>query len=163
MNGISNSSTLVEPTEESLTSSRLLGSSIVSSSSRQGSSQVSKIYKHASTLFLTRRLPEALSALEPVLSAPGPAASPSEEDESSSSAPIASASRSTRIKLWSLYLTLLNSIVDLGPEDGKNTFGNKEWRAIVAKVRDGTVWDDIVQKGYGGSEGSVDADVVINL
>lgn len=53
--------------------------------------------------------------------------------------------------------------MELGPDDGKSAFGSKEWRAIVAKVRDGTVWEDVIQKGYGGSEGNVDADVVINL
>ncbi|KAA6413864.1 MAG: hypothetical protein FRX48_02226 [Lasallia pustulata] len=137
--------------------------SISSSSSRQGSSHFSKIYKHASTLFLTRRLPEALSALEPVFTVFNPTANASEEELSAAVAPIASASRSTRIKLWSLYLTLLNAIVELGPEDGKNTLGSKEWRAIVAKVRDGTVWNEVVQKGYEGLEGNVDPDVVINL
>ena len=154
MNGISSSTTLLEPTEQSL---------ISSSSSRQGSSHFSKIYKHASTLFLTRRLPEALSALEPVFTVFDPAASASEEELSAAAAPIASASRSTRIKVWSLYLTLLNAIVELGPEDGKNALGSKEWRAIVAKVREGTVWNEVVQKGYGGLEGNVDPDVVINL
>lgn len=92
-----------------------------------------------------------------------PTANASEEELSAAVAPIASASRSTRIKLWSLYLTLLNAIVELGPEDGKNTLGSKEWRAIVAKVRDGTVWNEVVQKGYEGLEGNVDPDVVINL
>lgn len=98
-----------------------------------------------------------------MLAVSNPAAGASEEELSKGAAPIASASRSTRIKVWSLYLTLLNAIVDLGPDDGKNAFGSKEWRAMVAKVRDGTVWDDVVQKGYRGSEGNVDADVVINL
>lgn len=163
MNGLSSSTTLIEPTEESLISSRLLGSSISSSSSRHGSSHISKVYKNASVLFLTRRLPEALSTLEPVLTVSKAAADTSEEESSTSAAPIASASRNTRIKVWSLYLTLLNAVVDLGPEDGKNAFGSKEWRAIVAKVRDGIVWDDVVRHGYGGSEGNVDADVVINL
>lgn len=163
MNGLSSSTTLIEPTEDPLISSRLLGSSISSSSSRHGSSHFSKVYKHASTLFLTRRLPEALSTLEPVLTVANPAADTSEEEFSTGAAPIASAGRSTKIKVWSLYLTLLNAIADLAPEDGKNAFGSKEWRAIVAKVRDGTVWDDVVQNGYGGSEGNVDADVVINL
>lgn len=163
MNGLSSSTTLIEQTEESLISSRLLGSSISSSSSRHGTSHISKVYKHASTLFLTRRLPEALSTLEPVLNVSSPTADASEGESPTDAAPIASASRSTRTKVWSLYLTLLNAIVELGPDDGKSAFGSKEWRAIVAMVRDGTVWEVVVQKGYGGSEGNVDADVVINL
>lgn len=78
-------------------------------------------------------------------------------------APIASSSRTTRIKVWSLYLTILNAIVELGPEDGKAAFGTAEWRALVNKVRDGGVWEEVVRNGYRGVEGDVDADVVINL
>jgi hypothetical protein len=65
--------------------------------------------------------------------------------------------------VWSLYLTILNAIVELEPEDGKQAFGTQEWRALVAKVRDGHVWEEVVQNGYRGVEGDVDADVVINL
>lgn len=65
--------------------------------------------------------------------------------------------------MWNLYITLLSAIVDLGAEDGKRTFGQKEWKALVSKVRDGEIWETIVQTGYGGREGSVDADVVYNL
>lgn len=30
-------------------------------------------------------------------------------------------------------------------------------------MREGEVWEDVVRNGYGGVEGDVDADVVINL
>jgi hypothetical protein len=65
--------------------------------------------------------------------------------------------------VWNLYITLLSSIVDLGPEDGKNELGQKEWKSLVSKVREGEIWEMIVQVGYRGMEGSVDADVVYNL
>lgn len=145
-------------------SSRLLSSSISSlSSSRNGAPQVSKIYRQASTLFLTRRLSDALATIEPAITAETPSEPIDGDSETAEPAPVASASRSTRIKIWNLYLTILNAIIELGPEEGKNAIGNKEWRAIVAKVRDGTVWEEVVQQGYGGVEGDVDADVVINL
>jgi hypothetical protein len=132
------------------------------SSSRHGSSQISKIYRQASTLFLTRRLPESLSTILPVITAPV------EQDlngiaSSGEPAPIASASRTTRIKVWSLYLTILNAVVELDPDEGKQAFGSQEWRALVTKVREGEVWEEVVQNGYGGVEGDVDSDVVINL
>lgn len=73
------------------------------------------------------------------------------------------ASRSTRIKVWSLYLTILNAIVELEPEEGKEAFGNQEWRALCNKIRDGEIWEEVVKNGYHGVEGDVDADVVINL
>jgi hypothetical protein len=57
----------------------------------------------------------------------------------------------------------MNSIVDLGTEQGKRDFGQNEYRALVAKVRDGEIWEQIVRDGYNGREGSVDAEVVYNL
>jgi uncharacterized protein (DUF736 family) len=57
----------------------------------------------------------------------------------------------------------LNAIVELDPEEGKQAFGSPEWRAIVTKVRNGEVWEEVVRNGYGGVEGDVDSDVVINL
>lgn len=132
------------------------------SSSRPSSSKITKTYRQASTLFLTRRLPEALSTLLPILETPLP-----DEDRTINGredvAPISTASKTTRIKVWSLYLTLLNAIVELGPEEGKQGFGMEQWKAIDAKVRDGTIWEEVLQHGYRGREGDVDADVVINL
>lgn len=119
-------------------------------------SQISKTYRQASTLFLTRRLPEALTTLTPLITPPGSA-------DDGEPAPVAGASRTTRIKVWSLYLTILNAILEMDPEEGKDAFGNQEWRALCSKVRDGQVWEEVVQNGYHGVEGDVDSDVVINL
>ncbi|KFY90729.1 hypothetical protein V500_04987 [Pseudogymnoascus sp. VKM F-4518 (FW-2643)] len=147
----------------SLSSSQLLSASMASStSSRHGSSQISKIYRQSSTLFLTRRLPESLSTIIPVITAP----TTTDSNGNTSvvdQAPIAKSSRTTRIKVWSLYLTILNAIVELDGEEGKAAFGTQEWRNLVTKVRDGIVWEEVVQNGYRGIEGDVDADVVINL
>lgn len=60
-------------------------------------------------------------------------------------------------------MTILNAIVELGPEDGKAAFGTMEWRELVRKVREGGFWEEVVREGYRGVEGNVDADVVINL
>ncbi|KAG9253321.1 uncharacterized protein F5Z01DRAFT_162125 [Emericellopsis atlantica] len=140
-------------------SSGLLSSSVssISSTSARHTSHISKTYRQASTLFLTRRLPEALSTLLPLITPPEPAA------EHGEPAPVAQASRTTRIKIWSLYLTILNAIVELEPEEGKDAFGGQEWRALSNKARDGEVWEEVVRNGYHGVEGDVDADVVINL
>ncbi|KAL8387961.1 hypothetical protein RB595_009548 [Gaeumannomyces hyphopodioides] len=130
-----------------------------SNSSRHSTSSVSKSYRQASTLFLTRRLPEALSTVLPLVT---PTPVPGEED-AVEPAPVAKASRTTRVKVWSLYLTTLNAIVELHPEEGKASFGTQEWRAICTKVRDGAIWEEVVRNGYHGVEGDVDSDVVINL
>lgn len=131
---------------------------------RQKSSHISKIYKQASASFLTRDFTEAFATLEPILTAPKPSEDDlSTGDETEREAPIATANRSLRVKIWSLYLTLLNAIIELGPEEGKAAVGTKKWREVAAKARDGSIWDEVVQIGYGGIEGNVDADVVSNL
>lgn len=133
-------------------------------SSKKASTEISKIYKQASQLFLTRRLPEALSALHSVITPPAQTNGNSGGDHDAPFlAPIATATTSQRIKVWSLYGTLLNAIVDLGIDDGKRDFGQKEYKTIVAAVRSGDVWEQVVCDGYGGREGSVDAEVVYNL
>ena len=137
-----------------------LSSSMASVRHSSSSSHITKAYRQASTLFLTRRLPEALSTVVPLITPP-----PSDDPDGTSfePAPIARASRSTRIKVWSLYLTILNAILELDADEGKQAFGTQEWRAICTKVREGEVWEDVVRHGYHGVEGDVDADVVINL
>ncbi|PGH23763.1 hypothetical protein AJ80_02193 [Polytolypa hystricis UAMH7299] len=148
----------VYPSSKSLSSST---SSLPLSSSKQ----ISQIYKQASQLFLTRRLQEALSVLEPVITVSQPQDAQQNGDDESvpALAPIATASSNLRIKVWNLYITILNSIVDLGAEEGRRQFAQKEWKALASKVRDGGIWDTVVDIGYRGIEGTVDADVVYNL
>ncbi|KAE8134384.1 hypothetical protein BDV38DRAFT_255324 [Aspergillus pseudotamarii] len=133
-----------------------------STSSLSPSKICSKTYKKASQLFLTRRLQETLTTLEPIL-APSQANDDQYANGNESLPPIAMAQASVRIKVWNLYITLLSAILDLGPEEGKATFGQKEWKAISTKVREGEIWETVVQTGYKGREGSVDAEVVYNL
>ncbi|KAL8635084.1 MAG: hypothetical protein Q9228_007392, partial [Teloschistes exilis] len=147
---------------------RSLGTSIDSlSPPHQKNSQLSRVYKEASTLFLTREFAEAFSLLQPFLTVPersgDDAAGDEEDEELECLALIATASRSLRVKVWSLYLTLLNAIIGLGPEEGKAALGSKQWRDIATKVRNSTIWDEVVRIGYGGIEGNVDAEVVTNL
>ena len=151
--------------EESLTSSQLLSSSTSSilGSSRNGSSHIQRTFKQASTLYLTRRLKEALSVLETIIRTRTPLGEADVDHETGEIAPVTSASRASRIKVWSLYLTLLDAIINLGPEEGYETFGSRAWRETVARVRDGGVWGDVVRDGYKGVEGDVDAEIVINL
>ncbi|GMF75786.1 unnamed protein product [Aspergillus oryzae] len=129
-----------------------------SASSLSPSKICSKTYKKASQLYLTRRLQETLTTLEPILTT-----SQTNDDQyangNESLPPIAMAQASVRIKVWNLYITLLSAILDLGPEEGKATFGQKEWKAISTKVREGEIWETVVQTGYKGREGSVDAEV----
>ena len=164
-NGSSVTTVISSDARDSRTSASLLSNSMssMSASTRQSSAQISKTYKQASTLFLTRRLQEALSTLEPIIRPETLSDLQDADADSIEPAPIASASRTARIKVWSLYLTLLDAIIDLGAEEGRNTFGSQQWRELVAKVREGRVWEEVVQDGYGGIEGEVDAEVAINL
>ncbi|KAI1132926.1 hypothetical protein F5Y10DRAFT_152922 [Nemania abortiva] len=157
------SATLSPTTSETFGSHVLSNSisSLVSSTSPRGApSQISKTYRQASQLFLTRRLPEALSTLLPLIT---PSTEGSDTNGLTEPAPVVRASRATRIKVWSLYLTILNAILELDTEEGKEAFGTQEWRTLCQKVRNGDVWEEVVQFGYHGVEGDVDSDVVINL
>jgi len=161
-------STMAALYNDDMSGSRYLSSSISSlSASRQQSSQIAKAYRQAAQLFLTRRLPEALSTIEPIITPP-----PQEDTSGNGSgtdgellghAPVATASRGTRVKVWSFYLTFLNAVVELGAEEGKHAFGSARWKQLVSRCRDGSVWDEVVRDGYAGVEGDVDADVVVNL
>ena len=162
MNG--SSTALVDPTEEALSTSRLLGSSIGSiSSPRKAKSEISRVYRQAEDLFVTRRFAEALTSIEPLITVPHSLDQSHDDEPTADVAPIARASQNSRIKVWSFYLTLLDAIADLGPEKGKIEFGGREWKNLVAKSQDGTIWNEVVDTGYGGMEGNVDADVVFNL
>lgn len=156
---------------QSQTDSVYLSSSVSSlHRPKKSSSETSKTYKHASQLYLTRRLVECYEALQPVIH-PTPRHDTGREnghvsqseDDTTPRALIASANTSQRIKTWSLYATLLNSIVELGDEEGKRDFGNKLYREIVRNVQSGEVWEQVVRDGYLGREASVDAEVVYNL
>lgn len=131
---------------------------------RHAASYVSKTYRQSSTLFLTRRLPEALSTITPLITITPPSPTQSATANGTTEpAPVAKASRNTRIKVWTLYIAILNAIVALDPDEGKEALGTQEWRSLCAKVRDGDVWEEVVQNGYHGVEADVDSDVVINL
>ena len=97
------------------------------STPRKAPSEISPVYKEARNLFLTRRLPEALSTIEPLITAPHRREEDGGDEGKAKPAPIAVASRSSQIKVWSFYLALLNAIAELGPEDGKAAFGIKQW------------------------------------
>ena len=129
----------------------------------RGANSISKIYKQAQTLFLTRQLPEALQVIEPLITADTRDADSRAESPWSSCAPIASATKKARVKVWNLYLALVNAIIELGPDEGKSQLGNAKWRALASRAQDGTIWEDVVQAGYNGVESAVDLGVVVKL
>jgi hypothetical protein len=150
---------------ESQSSSQYLSSSHSSiNQSKKASSEISKTYKHVSQLYLTRRLAEAYEVLQPVIK-PSVVSHDGHQsdDDGLSLAPIAIATTSQRIKIWSLFAALMNAILDLGNEQGKQEFGQKQYREIVRLVQNGDIWEQVVQDGYRGREASVDAEVVYNL
>ena len=151
--------------DDPMASSQQLSSSTSSlSPSGRSSSEISNIYKHASQLFITRRFPEALSILEPVITPVKQTNGYKHGDEDSPpQAPIATATTNQRIKVWVLYITLLNSIADLGHDEGKRSFGQARYKEMVSCVRNGDIWETVVRDGYAGKEGSVDSEVVYNL
>lgn len=134
-----------------------------SSTTKRPFEGLSRAYRQASTFFITRRLREALSVLEPLLF-PGRSRHDHEPGNGSTdSGPLVNAPRKLHIKLWNLYIAVLDATLGLGPDNGKQTVGETQWRNLTHKIRNGEIWGDVVRHGYDGDEKSVDADVVANL
>lgn len=69
--------------------------------------------------------------------------------------------KALRIKLWSLYLAIMDAAAKMTPSEGKTMWGPQEWPQIVSRIRSGEVWEE-VNRAY-GDEGRVDAEVVVTL
>lgn len=165
---------LTDTTNDPITSSSAYLSSSLTSLSRSRSSNnlIVRTYKQATQLYLTRRFREAWDVLGTIVRGTEGAEGEEEtinnsndDDEANlSPAPVAQSSRGTRTKVWVFYLSLIHAVVELGAEEGARVFGStNKWRSIARKAREGTVWGEIVARGYGGQEGEVDAEVVVNL
>jgi hypothetical protein len=162
-------------TTDQLSSSAYLTSSLTSlSRSRSSNNLIVRTYKQATQLYLTRRFREAWDVLGTIVRGDQEEGSntannydhgdDTNEGGALSPAPVAQSSRGTRTKVWVFYLSLIHAVVELGAEEGGREFGGTEnWRSIAKKAREGTVWGEIVARGYGGQEGEVDAEVVVNL
>ncbi|KAI9678936.1 MAG: hypothetical protein M1829_001921 [Trizodia sp. TS-e1964] len=129
--------------------------------SNNGSHEISKAYRHATNLYLTLRLPEALAVVETLVSPDSSGLA----DGTAAAKPalIASAPKKLRIKVWSLYMSIINALLELGSDEGKQVLGSQNWRELAAKARGDGLWSEIVNAGYNGIEGNVDAEVIINL
>lgn len=156
--------------QDSLNSQYLSNSFSSLSNSRSTNSLIVRSYKQASQQYLTKQFKEALETIEPIVSPQqshdhenGDHANNEANGASNGPAPIAQSSRNTRTKVWVFYLSLLHAIIEMGQEEGRLILGSTKWRQLAAKAREGTVWDEVVRYGYGGNEGEVDADVVVNL
>lgn len=156
--------------------------SSLSSSSPSRAPSISRIYKQASQLFLTRQLAEAWEVLTPLVN---PEQSPShsdggfglgngtsENDNHSSSngdpsydastlshAPhhsqIATASKSARVKVWGLWLALVHEMLQLGSEEGGKVLQQLDTRQ---EPKSGAKrWKDLTRKVQ---EGEIWEDVV---
>ncbi|KAK4540187.1 hypothetical protein LTR36_009685 [Oleoguttula mirabilis] len=154
--------------QDSLDSQYLSSSLSNLSRSRSTNSLIVRTYKQATQLYLTKRFKEALETLEPIITPQRAQRDDATNGDvphgaGATAAPVAQCSKGTRTKVWVFYLSLLHAIIELGPEEGKLAFGSSRWRQLANKAREGTIWEEIVQAGYGGIEGDVDADVVVNL
>jgi len=104
-----------------------------------------------------------LDVLEPIITPSTPSSPDQTAQEVLASAPIASATKNARCKVWGLYVSILNEVVELGPDDGKKAVGSARWKGLVDKTSSCSVWEEVVQNGYRGNEGSVDIEVVALL
>lgn len=155
-------STMVDTLPSTMTSSI----SSLSSSWNQRPN-IARIYKQAFQLFVTRQTREALDVLEAIIEPSSSHTTVSHFNDDASQAenlaPVASASKNARVKVWNLYISILNAVVDMGSAEGKQAFGAARWTKLVSKTRHGQIWEEIVQNGYRGQESAVDPEVVASL
>ncbi|KZZ96303.1 peroxin-26-like protein [Ascosphaera apis ARSEF 7405] len=144
-------------------------------SPRGTAKRMQRIYKEALELFVTRRLPASLEAINSLVLPPSLQSQQQRQETTANggihgngglpmnAAAVSAAPVNLRVKIWNLYITLLSAIVDLGTEEGSNEFGEDQWRAMASSVRNGRIWEYVVRAGYQGKEGNVDGDIVFNL
>ena len=128
-----------------------------------GASGVLVTFRQASSYYVTHRLCEAIAVLEQLLFPADPAKDTGAGHELQGRDVIATIPRKPRIKIWSLYITVLDAAIKLGSDGAKDAVGFQRWQELTSKVRDGQIWDDVVQRGYTGNDAAVDPDVVLNL
>lgn len=155
---------VLNPIESSVASSDLLGSVYGSvAPAHWGNKQISKYYDLAQASFSNRQFQEAYQTLEtlisPISSGPydlidGRLAKPS---------PIITAKSSLRVKIWVLYFKLLDAIIGLSPDENVEGIAPKERYQLIFQVKNGTIWDRILQDGYGGVHARVEAEVAWHL
>jgi hypothetical protein len=129
----------------------VLAASSVDGGAPSSSSWLGQLCSEATTLFITRRLSDAIVLLE------------SGVDDDVAAEPIARAPKNLRIRFWSLYIATLDAVVELGPEKGSEMLDHQKWSNVAAKVQSGQIWEEVVRDGYHGDEMNVDEEVVVNL
>lgn len=140
-----------------------LTSSAPSIDNRGAASEVLLTFRQASSFYVTHRLCEALTVLEQLLFSANPSKDTEAGHGSQEGDAIATIPRKLRVKIWSLYITVLDATIKLGSDVAKGAVGVQRWQELTAKVRDGQIWDDVVKRGYSGNYAAVDPEVVLNL
>ncbi|KAI9785091.1 MAG: hypothetical protein M1816_000502 [Peltula sp. TS41687] len=124
------------------------------------SEALSLLYRRAADSFLFRQWEVALAELQPVVNPP---TLESQIHPAPGVLRIADAPKGLRVKIWSLYLTLLQVIIIQATEHQQYEVASPDFEGLYQKIKNVSIWEEVVNVGYGGDEGSVDIEVVINL
>jgi len=125
--------------------------------------QISKDYDLAQGYFSSKQFREAYDILETLISLPKPKAGDVEDSALAGKSPVTTAKSSLRVKVWVLYLKLLDALIGSGSNERVAEFGRATWREITSRVQDSTIWKQVLQDGYGGILANVEAEVVWKL
>jgi len=102
---------------------------------------VSRAYSTSSQQFLTKQLPQAFLTIRPYLSS-------------------SSVSYSWKVKIWKLYITILDTAAKASQEEGKKVWGRGEWLRVMRLAKYNAVWDEC-EHAFGQND--MDLDVVTAL
>ena len=151
------------PLEDSVTSSGLLGSADGSVGPTQLSNkQISRDYDIAQSNFSNKQFQEAHQVLETLIS-PTSSNGDTVNEKRAQKAPITAAKSSLRVKTWVLYFKLLDAVIGLGPNEGVEDLALSTQKNLKSKVVDSSIWEQVLQDGYGGTHCNVEAEVVWHL
>ena len=164
MSTTSTDTSYFDPPTDSLTSLCLLGSTPEFLVPAQWSNkQISKYYDFAQGYFSNKQFREAYYILETLTTPPKPKVGDLADEIHAGQSPIATAKPSLRVKVWILYFKLLDAVIGSGPNEGVSDFGPDKWSQITSKAVDSSIWELVLQNGYGGLHANMEAEVVWHL
>lgn len=131
----------------------------------QHNRQLSRRYRKARNLFLTQQFTQAFEETTLLLE-PHDAFEDIVEtgrEDTVVGAPVSFAKRSLRVKVWSLYLTLLSTFMGAGTQKASAWIGAQTWESLDTSLRSGSIWQRVVEVGYAGDELALDHEVIVAL
>ena len=127
--------------------------------------QLLTTYKRARDFYLVQQFGEAFDEISSLLNDNNVFVADLDNGPGSArtQAPVFHANMGLKVKIWSLYLTLLNTLRDVGGQKASAYVGAQRWQRLSESLHNGSIWQHVVDVGFAGDEQVMDIDIVIAL